>query len=72
VEQTAYAKQADKIEHDEIQAPGDRAPLNSNKTLHLMPLKVLNCSLVFPGCRLCLERPQISALSRFRIFLSRI
>lgn len=37
-----------------------------------MPLKVLNCSLVFPGCRLCFERSQIPAHSRFRIFLLRV
>jgi hypothetical protein len=37
-----------------------------------MPLKVLNCSLVFPGCSLGLERSQIPALSSSRIFLSRV
>jgi hypothetical protein len=37
-----------------------------------MSLKILNRSLVFPRCRLSLERSQIPALSRFRIFLSRV
>jgi hypothetical protein len=37
-----------------------------------MPLKVLNRSLVFLGCRFCLERSQIPALSRFWIFLLRV
>jgi hypothetical protein len=35
----------------------------------LTPLKVLNRSLVFLGCRLRFERAQISALSCFGIFL---
>jgi hypothetical protein len=35
-----------------------------------MALKVLNRALVFLGCRFCLERAQIPALSRLRIFLS--
>jgi len=34
-----------------------------------MPLKVLNCSLVFLGCRFCLKGSQIPAFSSFRIFL---
>ena len=33
-----------------------------------MPLKELNCSLVFVGCGLCLKRAQLPAFSRFRIF----
>jgi hypothetical protein len=37
-----------------------------------MPLKVLNCSLVFLRCHLCLKRSQIPPLSRFWIFLSRV
>ena len=45
------------------------APVKFEKQQHLMPLKELNCSLVFPGCGLCLKRSQIPALSRFRIFL---
>jgi hypothetical protein len=45
---------------------------NSSSARDLMPLKVLNRLLVFPGCRLCLERAQIPTLSSFRIFLSRI
>jgi len=35
-----------------------------------MPLKVLNCSLVFLGCRLCPKGSQIPAFSSLRIFLS--
>ena len=42
---------------------------NASDTSDSMPLKVLNCSLVFLGCRLCLEGSQIRALSSFRIFL---
>jgi hypothetical protein len=37
-----------------------------------MPLKILNRALVFLDGRLCLESPQIPALSRLRIFLPRI
>ncbi len=37
-----------------------------------MPLKVLNCLLVFSGCRFSVERSQIPALSCFWIFLPRV
>jgi hypothetical protein len=37
-----------------------------------MPLKVLNCPLVFLGCRFSVERSQIPALSRFWIFVPRV
>jgi hypothetical protein len=45
---------------------------NAGRSSDLMPLKVLNCSLVFLRCHLCLERSQIPPLSRFWILLSRV
>jgi hypothetical protein len=42
---------------------------NTGDASDLMPLKKLNCSLVFLGRGLCLKCSQIPALSRFRIFL---
>jgi hypothetical protein len=42
---------------------------NTGDARNLMPLKELDCSLVFLGCGLCLKRSQIPALSRFRILL---
>jgi hypothetical protein len=42
------------------------------EALNLMPLKVLDCSLVLLCGYLCLERPQIPALPRSRILFSRV
>ena len=72
VEHGAQSNQADKIDSDENGVTGDDGRSNSRRTRRLMPLKVLNCSLVFPGCGLRLERSQIPALSSSRIFLPRI
>ena len=37
-----------------------------------MPLKILNRSLVFLSCRLCIEGSQIPVLPCLRVFLPRI
>ena len=48
------------------------APLDSTSARQLMPLKVLNCSLVFLRSRSCFKGSQIPAFSSFWIFLSRV
>jgi hypothetical protein len=84
VKHGAHSNQADKIAAASSQAtlwsnqvrvggiPRRASPSqdeNTDDASNLMPLKELDCSLVFLGCGLCLKRSQIPALSRFRILL---